>query len=70
MKKLLTTALMLGSVTAVAACTANGVTELDETRTAAPYAEERTVGYEPYSPPPAPAPVRSAEPVFQRANTK
>ena len=67
MKKLFTTALLLGSVTALAACSATGTSELDETRTAAPYAEERTVGYEPYQ---APAPVRSAEPVFERATTK
>lgn len=66
MKKLFVTALMLGSVTALAACAASGSSELDETRTEAPYAEERTVGYEPYSPPP----VKSAEPVFERATTK
>lgn len=67
MKKLLTTALMLGSVVAVAACTSSGTSELDETRTQAPFGEERTVGYEPYR---APAPVRSAEPVFERTTRK
>lgn len=67
MKKLMTTALMLGSVTAIAACSATGTSELDETRTQAPYAEERTVGYERYE---APAAVRSAEPVFEERTMK
>lgn len=67
MKKLLTTALLLGSVAGVAACSSTGTSELDETRTQAPYAEERTVGYEPYQ---SPAPVRSAEPVFEKTTRK
>lgn len=63
----MTTALMLGSLTAIAACSATGTSELDETRTQAPYAEERTVGYEPYK---AATPVRSAEPVFEEKTMK
>ena len=67
MKKLLTATLLLGSVVAVSACTGNGTSELDETRTQAPYSDERTVGYEPYQ---APAPVKSAEPVFEQKTYK
>ena len=70
MKKLLTTTLMIGSVAAIAACTSNGVSELDETRTSAPYGEERTVGYEPYTPPKKKTRVKSAKPVFDSYNTK
>ena len=66
MKKLIATVLMLGSVTALAACTSNGTTELDETRTQAPYSDERTVGYERYEP----SNVRSAEPVFRKSTSK
>ena len=67
MKKFLTTALILGSTVAVAACAANGNsdTDLDGTMLQAPYAEERTVGKTT-----APAPVRSAEPVFERKQMK
>lgn len=67
MKTLLTATLLLGSVVAVSACSATGTSELDETRTQAPYADERTVGYEPYQ---APAPVKSAEPVFEQRTYK
>lgn len=69
MKKLLTLALVLGSASALAACAGTGSSELDETRTQAPYAEERTAGgYQPYEAPASE--VRSAEPVFQRATNK
>ncbi|MAZ76033.1 MAG: hypothetical protein CMH31_01885 [Micavibrio sp.] len=66
MKKFLTTALILGSTVAVAACTSHGSsdTDLDGTMLQAPYAEERTVGKT------APAPVRSAAPVFERQQVK
>lgn len=68
MKKLLTSALVLGSTIAVAACTANGqsANDLDGALTQAPYAEERTVGSSD-----APAPVvRSAQPVFESRQVK
>ena len=68
MKKLLTTAMVLGSTVALAACTANGTSDadLDGALTQAPYAEERTVGATA-----APAPVvRSAEPVFESRQVK
>lgn len=64
MKKLLTTAALLGSVMAVSACASDGMSQEDETLTQAPYAEERTVG------PDQKAPVRSAEPVFERRQVK
>ena len=67
MKKLLSSVLVLGSAAAVAACSATGTSEvdLDGPMTGAPYAEERTVGSTA-----APAPVRSAQPVFERAQVK
>lgn len=65
MKKLLVSALVLGSTIAVAACSATGASQSDETLTQAPYAEERTVGNSP-----AAAPVRSAEPVFESRQVK
>ncbi len=68
MKKLLTSALILGSTIAVAACAGNGISDadLDGTMTQAPYAEERTIGSTE-----APAPVvRSAEPVFESRQVK
>ena len=68
MKKLLTTAMVLGSTVALAACAGNGMSDadLDGSLTGAPYAEERTVGNHT-----APAPVvRSAAPVFQERQTK
>lgn len=67
MKKFLTTALILGSTVAVAACSAQGYseTDLDGSLLQAPYAEERTVGKTS-----APAPVRSAEPVFESRQVK
>jgi hypothetical protein len=64
MKKLLTTAALLGSVLAVSACATDGSSQEDETLTQAPYAEERTVG------PEDKAQVRSAEPVFERRQVK
>ena len=66
MKKLLTTALVLGSVLGVAACSSDGASDTgDETLTQAPYAEERTVGNAP-----AQETVRSAEPVFESKQVK
>lgn len=69
MKKFLTTALVLGSTVAVAACSAQGYsdTDLDGSMLQAPYAEERTVGKTNAV---RPAPVRSAEPVFERRQVK
>ncbi|MCB1529435.1 MAG: hypothetical protein H6853_00950 [Rhodospirillales bacterium] len=69
MKKLLTSALVLGSVVALGACQttqSNMANEQDETETLtqAPYADDRTVG------PNDPAPVRSAEPVFEERQMK
>ena len=66
MKKLLTTALVLGSVFGVAACSSDGASDTgDETLTQAPYAQERTVGAEP-----AKETVKSAEPVFESKQMK
>lgn len=65
MKKLLTTAALLGSVLAVSACASDGSFSEDETMTQAPYAEERTVGPEQRA-----QTVRSAEPVFERRQVK
>lgn len=65
MKKLLTTAALLGSVLAVSACASDGNYSEDETMTQAPYAEERTVGPEDRA-----QTVRSAEPVFERRQVK
>lgn len=69
MKKLLTTAMVLGSTALIAACTANGSSEadLDGTLTGAPYAEERTVGATQAAPAPV---VRSAQPVFESRQVK
>ncbi len=68
MKKLLTTALVLGSTAAIAACSSGfGSDELDETLNQAPYAEERTVGA---TEAPMRAPMRSAEPVFEARQVK
>lgn len=69
MKKLLTSAMVLGSVLALGACqttTSNMANEQDETETLtqAPYADDRTVG------PATAAPVRSAEPVFEERQMK
>jgi hypothetical protein len=68
MKKLLSTALVLGSAVAISACAANGAseTDMDGPMTGAPYSEERTIGTNPR---PAPV-VRSAEPVFERRQVK
>jgi len=68
MKKFLTTALVLGSTVAVAACSAQGYseTDLNGSMLQAPYAEERTVGKTTA----APAPVRSAAPVFESRQMK
>ena len=67
MKKLLTTTLVLGSTIALAACAGNGMSEadLDGTRTSGAYSEERTIGATE-----APAPVRSAAPVFESRQVK
>lgn len=65
MKKFLTYAIVLGSTLGVAACASTtGSSEQDETRTQAPYAEERTVGSVEAEP------VQSAEPVFERRQVK
>lgn len=63
MKKLLMSALVLGSVVGVAACSSTGTS--DQTLTQAPYSEERTVGNAP-----AQETVQSAEPVFQSKQVK
>lgn len=65
MKKLLSSALIMGSLLAVSACASSGMSEEDETLTQAPYAEERTVGPEDQA-----RTVRSAEPVFERRQVK
>jgi len=67
MKKLMLTAMVLGSSVTLAAC-ADGYSQGDEDLTGAPYAEERTVGSDgrvitrPV--------VRSAEPVFEQTQMK
>lgn len=69
MKKFLTTALVLGSTVAVAACSSQGYSDkdLDGSLLQAPYSEERTVGKTNAV---RPAPVRSAEPVFESRQVK
>jgi len=70
MKKLLTTAMVIGTSALLAACSGNMMSDadLDGSLTQAPYAEERTVGSTPvYRPAPV---VRSAEPVFQSRQVK
>ena len=69
MKKLLATVCVLGSTLALTACDTTGSGYVD---TQPPYAQERTVGTGPVAaaPTPAPAPVRSAEPVFEKRVTK
>lgn len=64
MKTLLATALVLGSTLALTACDTTGTGYVD---TQPPYAQERTVGAAPAA---APAPVKSAEPVFEKKVTK
>lgn len=66
MKKLLTSALVLSSTIAIAACAADGNFggELDE-QTGNPYTEERTIGATEAAPV-----VRSAEPVFESRQVK
>lgn len=64
MKKLIASVLIVGSAAALTACSSDGMYDQDETLTQAPYAEERTVGDAPA------APVRSAEPVFERRQVK
>lgn len=64
MKKILTSACLLGSLASLAACASTtGSSEVDETLTQAPYAEERTAGGSQGS-------MSSAEPVFERRNRK
>jgi len=65
MKKLLATACIIGSTLALTACDTTGSGYVD---TQPPYAQERTVGA--VTPTPAPAPVKSAEPVFEKKVTK
>ncbi len=65
MTKLLMNVLFLASVVGVAACSATGTSQTDETLTQAPYAEERTVGNAP-----AQESVQSAEPVFESRQVK
>ncbi len=69
MKKFLMTALVLGSTVAVAACSTQGYSDndLNGSMFQAPYAEERTVGKNNAV---RPAPMRSAEPVFERRQVK
>jgi len=63
MKKLLLNTLVLASVVGVAACASTGAADKDETLTQAPYSESRTVGD-------APAPVESADQVFDSKQVK
>lgn len=63
MKKLLAAVCVLGSTLALTACDSTGSGYVD---TQPPYAQERTVG----TPTPAPTPVKSAEPVFEKRVTK
>ncbi len=63
MKKLLATALVLGSTLALTACDTTGSGYVD---TQPPYAQERTVG----AAPAAVEPTKSAEPVFEKRVTK
>ncbi len=62
MKKLVASLCLLGSVVALSACDSTGEGYVD---TQPPYASERTAGATP-----APAPVQSAEPVFEKKVTK
>jgi hypothetical protein len=67
MKKIVLTAMVLGSTTALAAC-ADRYEGRDATLTQAPYAEERTVGS---SAEPVRRPVvRRADPVFEERQYK
>ncbi len=66
MKKLLATACILGSTLALTACDTTGSGYVD---TQPPYAQERTVG-DVTAPAPVAAPVKSAEPVFEKKVTK
>jgi len=81
MKKLLTSALVLGSTVAVAACSGTGysASDLDGSLLQPPYAEERTVGAQPgnvavrstaTTAAPRVAKVKSAAPVFARSQVK
>jgi len=66
MKNLFTYAFVFGSAIALAACASTTTNSgQEETRTQAPYAEERTVGVEEEV-----MVVRSAEPVFERRQVK
>ncbi len=69
MKKLLAAVCVLGSTLALTACDTTGSGYVD---TQPPYAQERTVGTGPVAAAPAPAaaPVKSAEPVFEKKVTK
>ena len=63
MKKLVATLCMIGSVAALAACDKTGTGYVD---TQPPYSTERTAG----TPMKAEAPMKSAEPVFEKKVTK
>ena len=65
MKKLLATVCIIGSTLALTACDSTGSGYVD---TQPPYAQERTAGEAPAMA--APAPVKSAEPVFEKKVTK
>lgn len=73
MKKLIASAMLLGSTVAISACDTTTMGDVD---TAPPYALERTATHDSgYVAPvvvadPAPAAVAPAERVFQRAQTK
>ncbi len=67
MKKLLAAVCVLGSTLALTACDTTGSGYVD---TQPPYAQERTVGTGPVAAAPAAAPVKSAEPVFEKKVTK
>jgi hypothetical protein len=64
MKKLIAAVCVLGSTLALTACDTSGEGYAD---TQPPYAAERTAGD---SPAVTPAPVKSAEPVFEKKVTK
>lgn len=68
MKRFLTLAGICSATALLGACASNEISTADEAQTAAPYAEERTVGTIPVYR--APERVNNAEPVFERRQRK